>query len=114
MGDIGELFPDSADENRGRDSADMLRRGYDRVRQAGFEVVNLDCIVFAQLPKLTPYKENIRRRIADILLLSPADIGIKAKTGEGVDAVGRQEAIMAQCVALIRQEVGGQGSGVRA
>lgn len=100
-GDIGELFPDTAAENRGRDSADMLRQAYARVRAAGYSAVNLDCIVFAQRPKLSQHKEAIRRRIAQILELTIESVGVKAKTGEGVDAVGREEAIMAQCVALV-------------
>jgi 2-C-methyl-D-erythritol 2,4-cyclodiphosphate synthase len=101
LGDIGEMFPDTAAENRGRDSADMLRRAYDAVRAAGYKVVNLDCIVFAQRPKLLQYKEAIRKRIAEILELSPEAVSVKAKTGEGVDAVGREEAVMAQAVVLL-------------
>jgi 2-C-methyl-D-erythritol 2,4-cyclodiphosphate synthase len=104
IGDIGELFPDSDPENRGRDSADMLRRAYDRVREHGYQVVNLDCIVFAQRPKLSPFKEAIQERIAEILQITSNNIGVKAKTGESVDAVGREEAIMAQCVALVERE----------
>lgn len=104
LGDIGELFPDTDEENRGRDSADMLRQAYDRVRQAGYQIVNLDCIVFAQRPKLSAYKETIQERIAEILQTPSTCIGVKAKTGERVDAVGREEAIMAQCVALVEYE----------
>ncbi|MDZ4818489.1 MAG: 2-C-methyl-D-erythritol 2,4-cyclodiphosphate synthase [Planctomycetota bacterium] len=101
LGDIGELFPDTASENRGRDSAEMLQLAMAKLQKSGYRVVNLDCIVFAQQPKLSLYKQSIQQRIAEILNMDAADIGIKAKTGEGVDAVGRQEAIMAQCVALI-------------
>lgn len=104
LGDIGELFPDTAEENRGRDSADMLRLAYQRVREHGYKIVNLDCIVFAQRPKLSPHKEAIQERIAEILQITSNCIGVKAKTGEGVDAVGREDAIMAQCVALLERE----------
>jgi 2-C-methyl-D-erythritol 2,4-cyclodiphosphate synthase len=104
LGDIGELFPDTDEENRGRDSADMLRLAYGRVRQAGYQIVNLDCIVFAQRPKLSAHKEAIQERIAEILQITSTCIGVKAKTGERVDAVGREEAIMAQCVALVERE----------
>lgn len=102
LGDIGELFPDTAAENKGRDSGQMLQTAFDRVRQAGYSIVNVDCIVFAQRPKLSPHKEAIRRRVAELLSLSPEQVGVKAKTGESVDAVGREEAIMAQCVALLQ------------
>ena len=101
LGDIGQLFPDTDPLNRGRDSAEMLDLAYEQVRQAGYNVVNLDCTVFAQSPPISPHKRAITRRIAEILKTEIARINIKAKTGEGVDAVGRQEAIMAQCVVLI-------------
>ena len=106
LGDIGELFPDTEPANRGRDSAEMLTAAYLRVQKAGFAVVNLDCIIFAQRPRLSGFKDAIRRRIAELLAVSPDCVGIKAKTGEGVDAVGREEAIMAQCVVLLMKSVG--------
>ncbi len=101
MGDIGELFPDTADENRGRDSAEMLQLAYQQVRQAGYYVVNIDCIVFAQQPKLSVYKRSIRAQIAKILALPVESVGLKAKTGEQVGPIGRLEAISAQCIVLL-------------
>ena len=104
LGDIGELFPDTDERNRGRDSADMLSRAAAKVRAAGYTVVNLDCIVMAQRPKLSAHKTAIRQRIAEILGLAPDQVGMKAKTGEGVGAIGREELIMAQCVALLEEK----------
>jgi len=101
LGDIGELFPDTEPANRGRDSAEMLQVAHRRIAEAGFSIVNLDCIVFAQRPKLHQRKDEMRRRIAELLHLPADAVSVKAKTGEGVDAVGREEAIMAQCVALV-------------
>jgi 2-C-methyl-D-erythritol 2,4-cyclodiphosphate synthase len=101
IGDIGELFPDNLAENKGRDSADMLQLAMERVTQAGFCVINLDCIVFAQKPKLSSYKPTIAKRIAEILDIEADQVGVKAKTGEGVGAVGKNEIMMAQCVALL-------------
>lgn len=101
LGDIGELFPDTDPANQGRDSAEMLRLAYGRVLAAGYRIGNLDCIVFAQRPKLLPHKEAIRRRIAEILGVAVEQIGLKAKTGEHVGPAGREEAIMAECVALV-------------
>ena len=101
LGDIGELFPDTSAENKGRDSAEMLALAYERVKQAGYTIVNLDCIVFAQKPKLSPVKQTIRERIAAILAIDVDQVGLKAKTGESVDAVGREEAIQSQCVVLL-------------
>ncbi len=100
-GDIGELFPDTASENRGRDSAEMLQLAYQQVRQAGYHVVNIDCIVFAQRPKLSTFKLAIRARIAEILAVPIGSIGLKAKTGEQVGPIGRQEAVSAQCIVLL-------------
>jgi 2-C-methyl-D-erythritol 2,4-cyclodiphosphate synthase len=101
LGDIGELFPDTDPANRGRDSAEMLRMATAQVLARGYKIVNLDCIIFAQLPKLSPYKSAIRQRVAEILEISPEQIGVKAKTGERVGPVGREEAIMAECVILL-------------
>ncbi len=101
MGDIGELFPDHLDENKDRDSAQMLAVALEQIGTAGFEIVNLDCIVFAQRPKLSPYKRVIADRIAAILKLAADDVGVKAKTGEHVGPVGQNEIMMAQCVALL-------------
>jgi 2-C-methyl-D-erythritol 2,4-cyclodiphosphate synthase len=104
LGDIGELFPNTSVANRGRDSAEMLQVAYQKVRAAGYRLVNLDCIVFAERPKLSSYKGAIQQRIAAILEVSPAQIGIKAKTGEKVDSVGNELAVQAQCVALLEND----------
>jgi 2-C-methyl-D-erythritol 2,4-cyclodiphosphate synthase len=101
LGDIGELFPNTDEANRGRDSAEMLRLAYAEVRRVGWELVNLDCVVLAQRPKLSPHKLAIRQRIAAILGCSVEQIGLKGKTGEGVGPVGREEAVVAECVALV-------------
>ncbi len=101
LGDIGELFPDTDEANRGRDSADMLSLALERVQAAGYEVVNVDTIVFAQQPKLSPFKEPIRQRIAELLGITADRVGVKAKTGERVGPVGRQEAVMAEAIVLL-------------
>ncbi len=99
--DIGELFPNDDPAHRGRDSAHFLHAALDQIRGHGYQVVNLDCIIFAQRPKLTAHKAAIRQRLAELLDIPAASVGIKAKTGEEVDAVGREEAISAQCVVLL-------------
>jgi 2-C-methyl-D-erythritol 2,4-cyclodiphosphate synthase len=101
LGDIGELFPDTDPAYRAADSAALLANVVQRVHAAGYRVANIDCIVFAQRPKLSPHKPAIQQRLADLLAIAPEQVGVKAKTGEGVDAVGREEAMMAQCVALL-------------
>jgi len=101
IGDIGELFPDTDPANRGRDSADMLRAAMDRVRAAGWRIENLDCVIFAQRPKILPHRQAIRQRIAEVLGIDVDAVWLKAKTGEGVGPIGKEEAIGAECVALI-------------
>jgi 2-C-methyl-D-erythritol 2,4-cyclodiphosphate synthase len=103
LGDIGELFPDTAEENRGRDSADMLRVAHAKVAAAGWRIANLDAVVHAQRPKLSPYKQKLREQIAELLGLEVGQIGVKAKTGEGVGPVGREEAVVTRCVALLER-----------
>jgi 2-C-methyl-D-erythritol 2,4-cyclodiphosphate synthase len=102
--DIGRLFSDSDPANRGRDSAEMLAAAAENVLEAGYRIVNIDCIVDAERPKLADYQDAIRRRIAGILRLNPHQIGLKAKTGEGVGPIGREEAIAATCIALLEGE----------
>lgn len=99
--DIGQLFPNTDEDNRNRDSAEMLSEVAAKVADAGYRVVNLDCVVAAERPKLADYKDAIRHRIAGLLGISPHQVGLKAKTGEGVGPVGREEAIEARCVVLL-------------
>lgn len=99
--DIGEQFPDTDEENRGRDSADMLQIAYRRVQSQGYRIVNVDCVVAAQKPKLAPYKGAIVQNLAAVLAVSESQVNVKAKTGEGVGPVGEQIVIEARCVALL-------------
>jgi 2-C-methyl-D-erythritol 2,4-cyclodiphosphate synthase len=108
LGDIGELFPNTDPANRGRDSGQMLQLAMERVRQAGWELVNLDCVVMAQQPKLLPYRSAIQQRIAQLLGVRPDQIGLKGKTGELLGPVGREEAIVAECVALLARSAPAQ------
>jgi 2-C-methyl-D-erythritol 2,4-cyclodiphosphate synthase len=101
LGDIGEMFPDTDSANRGRDSADMLRAALDRVRAAGWRIETLDCVIFAQRPKILPHRPAIRLRIAEVLGIDVDAVWLKAKTGEGVGPIGKEEAIGAECVVLI-------------
>ena len=67
----------------------------------GWQIVNIDCIVFAQRPKLLTHRQAIRQRVADILGIEPERVGLQAKTGEHIGPIGREEAIAAQCVTLL-------------
>jgi len=102
LGDIGQMFPDDDPANRGRDSAEMLRAVCEAVAREGWRVGNLDCIVHAQRPKLAPYRDAMRRRIAELLCIQPGQVGVKAKTGELAGPIGREEVLMAECVVLLK------------
>ncbi len=103
LGDIGELFPDTDPANRGRASATMLAEAAGRVAAAGWRIGNLDCVIFAQRPKILPHRPAIRRRIAEILGLDESAVWLKAKTGEGVGPVGEELAVAAECVVLVER-----------
>lgn len=103
LGDIGELFPDTDPANRGRDSATMLRAAADRVAAAGWRIANLDCVIFAQRPKILPHRPAIRRRIAEVLGIPEEAVWLKAKTGESVGPIGEELAIGAECVVLLER-----------
>src|SRR5262249_8378964 len=98
---IGRLFPNTDPANRARDSAEMLAVAAAKGAEAGFTVVNLDCVVHAERPKLADYQDAIRHRIAGLLGLSPFQVRLQAKTGGGGGGVGREEIIAARCVALL-------------
>lgn len=101
LGDIGDAFPDTDPAYRGIDSAILLQRTLERVRAAGWQPVNLDCTIFAQKPKLGPHKQTIRQNLARLLELPVERINVKAKTGEAVGPVGREEAMCADAVVLL-------------
>ena len=101
MGDIGDMFPDTDAANANRSSIDMLRQAYAKVRELGWGVRNVDCIVFAERPKLANYKTEIARSIAQALEITPQQVNVKAKTGEGIGPVGEGVIIEAQSVVLI-------------
>ena len=100
--DIGRLFPDDAAENRARDSGDFLREAIHRVRHHGMEIANLDCVIMAERPKLATHLDKMREVLASILDLSVSQLGLKAKTGEGVGAIGSSAAIAARAVVLLQ------------
>jgi 2-C-methyl-D-erythritol 2,4-cyclodiphosphate synthase len=101
LGDIGDAYPDTDPAWAGADSRLFLRGALERLNQAGWRVVNLDVIVFAQEPKLGPLKARMRDNLAELLRVEPAAVNVKAKTGERVGAIGRAEAVGCQAVVLI-------------
>jgi 2-C-methyl-D-erythritol 2,4-cyclodiphosphate synthase len=103
LGDLGRLFPDSDPHYAGADSRDLLKEVVRRVREAGWEPVNLDSTLIAERPRLAPHIEAMRTGLSGILGLPPEAVSVKAKTHEGLDSLGRGEAIAAQAVVLIKE-----------
>ena len=101
LGDIGQHFPDTDSRYEGADSMALLRVVLRLVRNAGYRVVNLDCNVIAQRPKLAPHIEAIRLRLAEGLEIDAARVSVKAKTNEHVGPEGREEAIRAEAIVLL-------------
>jgi 2-C-methyl-D-erythritol 2,4-cyclodiphosphate synthase len=101
LGDIGHYFPPSDPRYAHADSADFLRTALRLAREAGWEPVNIDSTVRAERPRLAPYIALIRERIADIAGIHVSQVSVKAKSNEGLDAVGRGEAMAATAVVLL-------------
>ena len=101
LGDIGRHFPDTDPQYKGADSRVLLRECVKRVNAAGWGIVNVDASIIAQAPKLAPHMESIRASVAETLGGGLGCVNIKAKTNEGMDAVGRKEAIEVHAVALL-------------
>jgi 2-C-methyl-D-erythritol 2,4-cyclodiphosphate synthase len=101
IGDIGKLFPDTDQQWKNANSLRLLADAWTHVRAAGYTLGNLDIVVIAQQPKIGPHADAIRESLARVLDVTPAQISIKGKTNEHVDAVGRGEAIAVHAVALL-------------
>ena len=101
LGDIGQMFPDTDPENRGRDSAEMLTAAMDAVAALGWQIVNIDCIVFAQRPKLLPHRQLIRQHMADILGIEVEHSRIASENRRRHRLDQPEEAVAAQCVAHV-------------
>ena len=101
LGDIGDMFSDLDDANKGRDSIEMLSAVVSRVQQMGFKVEQADVTIIAESPRLSDHKEFMRTRLARALGIAAMDMNIKAKTNEGLGWIGRGEGIACVAVATL-------------
>lgn len=101
LGDIGRHFPDTDPRFRGADSVVLLQEAARRVRAEGWSLSNVDSTVVAQAPKLAPYIDAMRRRIAEALELAADQVNVKAKTAEKLGPVGMGQSIEARAVVLL-------------
>ena len=102
-GDIGKLFPDTDPAYEGADSLGLMRQVSALVRERGWRVADVDCTIAAQAPKLAPYREEMRARMAAALGVDVEQVGVKATTTERLGFVGREEGIAAWAVALLER-----------
>jgi 2-C-methyl-D-erythritol 2,4-cyclodiphosphate synthase len=100
-GDVGEMFSNTDERNRGRDSIEMLRAAVARVRTLGWVVQNADITVVAEQPKIGPYRPAIRAALASALGIDPAAVSVKGKTNEGMGWIGRAEGLACMAVASL-------------
>ncbi len=104
LADIGALFPSDDERYRGADSLVLLADAYASVRDAGYALVNADCIVIGEEPRVGPYREAMRERLAGALGVEADCVAVRATTTDGLGFTGRREGLAAQAVALLRNE----------
>ena len=100
-GDIGKLFPDTDPAYEGADSMKLLAAVAGFVRDRGYEIIDVDSVIAAQAPKLSPYRDQMRENLARAMGISPENVGVKATTTEHLGFEGREEGISATAVALL-------------
>ena len=101
LGDIGGLFPSGEERFRGISSLDLLRDAYAQVREAGWRLVNADCVLVGEEPRIAPHREEMRRRLARAI--GEGEVNVRATTTDGLGFAGRGEGLAAQAVALLER-----------
>jgi 2-C-methyl-D-erythritol 2,4-cyclodiphosphate synthase len=102
LADIGALFPSGDERYRGADSLELLAEGYRQVREAGFALVNADCVVIGEEPRIAQHRAAMRDRLAGALGVGKERVNVRATTTDRLGFTGREEGLAAQAVALLR------------
>ena len=103
LGDIGSLFPSDDLRWHGADSLHLLRDAYAQVRETGFALVNADCVLIGEEPRIAPHRDEMRHRLAGALGVEPERVNVRATTTDRLGFTGRGDGLAAQAVALLRQ-----------
>ena len=103
LGDIGSLFPSGDEQYRGASSLDLLWEAYREVREAGWELVNADCVLIGEEPRIADVRDEMCARLAGALGVAPELVAVRATTTDGLGFSGRGEGLAAQAVALLRR-----------
>lgn len=101
VGDIGALFPDTDEAYRDADSIVLLERVAELMRSSGYQLVDADCVLILEEPRISPYRDRMRERMATALGVAVDRVGVKATTTEGLGFAGRREGVAAQAVVLL-------------
>jgi 2-C-methyl-D-erythritol 2,4-cyclodiphosphate synthase len=101
LGDIGSLFPSGDERFHGADSLDLLREAYRQVRAAGYRLVNADCVLVGEEPRIAPHREEMRRRLSEAL--DGGEVNVRATTTDRLGFTGRAEGLAAHAVALLQR-----------
>lgn len=104
LGDIGQHFPDTSNEYKDIDSMILLERVFSLIKEKGYRIINLDCVIVAQQPKLKPYLDKMRDKISKVLETEISNISIKATTEERLGFTGNEEGIKSYCVVLLQKK----------
>jgi len=104
LGDVGSFFPPSDPRWKDADSMELLRTAFVAVTEAGWRLGNLDCAVICEEPRVLPFRDAIRRSLAEALNAPPSAVFVKGKTAEGLGAVGRGEAVEVFAVCLLERD----------
>jgi 2-C-methyl-D-erythritol 2,4-cyclodiphosphate synthase len=102
LGDIGSLFPPGEAEWEGASSLDLLRRAAAQVHEAGWELVNADCVLIGEEPRIAPLREQMRERLAEAVGADAEQINVRATTTDKLGFTGRGQGLAAQVVALVK------------
>jgi len=103
LGDMGEIFPSSDPSFKDADSMKLLRIAFARVKKAGWKIINLDCVIICEKPKVLPFRDVIRKSLAQALDISEECVFVKGKTAERLGPIGAGKAIEAQAVCLLEK-----------
>ena len=103
LGDIGSLYPPRDERWHGADSLDLLRDAYERVREAGFDLVNADCILIGEEPRISRHREAMRQQLAGALGVDAERVNVRATTTDHLGFTGRGDGLAAQAVALVER-----------
>ena len=101
LGDIGSLFPSGDERFRGAASLDLLRQAYKQVQEAGWTLVNADCVLVGEEPRIAPHRDEMRRRLSEVV--DGGEVNVRATTTDGLGFAGRGEGLAAHAVALLER-----------